>query len=298
LTVLSPPVLLVDGVVLPEGSSYKPASLIAWLSRPAPTNLQASFSVELLTAQTDDFYPMSGQFSFVPRQQRASVYLTSPDSVPEPDETARLYFTSTNLLIAQPSILVMIANDDFPQASVVAPSVIEGHAGSVNANVTLKLSAKAPFPVDVMFQTSLGTATPFIDHVPRQGWVHFDALEDTKVIPIPIMGDTIYEPNETLLINLVDARNAMLPTSPVALTILNDEPLPQPQVSISRINSTSLRLKFGTVFGATYEVQSRTNLTTDPWRTLSSSIPGNGATMSITLPQPSASPTYYRLIAR
>jgi len=56
--------------------------------------------------------------------------------------------------------------------------------------MTITLSAPAPFPVDVFFQTTTGTATALVDYIPRQGWVHFDPAEVSKTVPIPVIGDT------------------------------------------------------------------------------------------------------------
>jgi len=116
---------------------------------------------------------------------------------------------------------------NFPQVSVTNVTVIEGNSSITNAGVKVTLSASAPFPVDVRFQTSPGTATPGLDYISRQGWLHFKAGETVKTISVPVIGDTIYEPNETASLVLLEAVNAGFANSQGLWTIKTtiDHPL-------------------------------------------------------------------------
>ncbi|HYG33767.1 MAG TPA: Calx-beta domain-containing protein [Clostridia bacterium] len=267
------------------------------MSRPAPTNLTASFTVTPLSAQTTDFVTLSGDFQFAPGSTKAYTYIVADNYLPELDKTALLTFSSTNLLLARTNALLTIVNDDFPQVSVTNVTVVEGNAGFTNATFKVALSAKAPFPVDVQFQAFPGTAMPGSDYLAREGWLHFPPNVDSQILSVAVLGDPLYEPTETASLALLSATNALISSASALITIKNDD-LPQvPELKLASDESGLLRFEFASTPGATYQLQSRTNLTTDRWKNTSSTVSGNGATSSITLPKPDQTSLFYRLIA-
>ncbi len=183
MRVLAPPVFLLDDSALPEGY-YEYTVLEAWLSRPAPSDLNVGFAIEPLTAQANDFDALTGTFQFYAGQQKAGVLVIAGDLVPEPDETALLTITTTNVPAARSSVLITILNDDLPQ------------------------------------------------------------------------------------------------------------------IGAARIEAAGLVIEFSTVPGVSYSLQTRTNLTSDPWTDTSMPVVGDGRRGSFTLPVTRTGNRYYRLIAR
>lgn len=291
------PVFFFDDSGILEGSAMRPGRLTGWLSRPPLINVSASFTITPLTAQSNDFSALAGVFQFAPGQTCATCSVIVADSTPEPDESALLAFSSTNLVLAQPTALLTIVNDDFPQVSVANVTLADGASGYTNANFQVSLSAAAPFPVDVAFQVVPGSAIPGTDYLPRQGWLHFAPGETLKTVPVPVVGDRGYKPNKTAYFNLQQAVGATFGSAQGLLTILNDDLPAAPQITINLVPG-GLSIDFNSVLGATYQLQNRTNFTTDPWHTLSGSLQGTGGPIGFALPAPSQRTVFYRVAGR
>ena len=296
-TVSPAPVFMFDDAAILEGSVSRPGLLVGSLSRPPLTNVSVAFTITPLTAQTTDFSSLSGTFTFSAGQTRATCAVVAANAIPEPDKTALLAFSSTNLLLARPTALLTILNDDFPQVTVGNASLLEGNSGYANANITVNLSVAAPFPVEVEFAMTPGSATPASDYLARQGWLHFDPTETVKTISVPVAGDREYEPNETAYLVLQQAIHADFGSAQGQLTIINDELPPPPELHIGPVPG-GLMIHFDSLLGATYQLQSRTNCTTDPWHTLAGSLQGTGAQLGFTLSPPAQRSAFYRVTAR
>ena len=201
---------------------------------------------------------------------------------------------SSNLTLARTSAVVTILNDDWPQVTVTNVTVNEGNSGRTNAAFRVTLSAKPPFPVEVLFRTVPLTASAQSDFISREGWIHFEPNEDVKTIAVPVLGDTAYELNETAAFVLLDKANAEFLTGQAVLTIRNDDLPPVPTLAIARQPDGALRFDFDTVLGATYQLQSTTNLTV-MWQLLPATVTGSGMPAALMLSSPSEHETYYRL---
>ncbi|MBM4096807.1 MAG: hypothetical protein FJ261_08540 [Planctomycetes bacterium] len=126
---------------------------------------------------------------------------------------------------------VVIASDDLPalpSVSMAAASVAEGNTGAVRMFFTLTLSARSTVPVKVRWATENGTATAGVDYVASSGEVTFAAGETSKTIPVYVLGDSVFEPNETLLVRLSNPRGGVIGTATATGTIINDDAAPTP----------------------------------------------------------------------
>jgi hypothetical protein len=298
ITVPPPPVFLFDDVSVGEGSSSRPGQLVGTLSRPAPADLSVGFTITPLTADASDFSALTGAFQFQTGQSTAKTYAIHGDSDPELNETAMITFSSDRVTFAAASAVITIVNDDWPLVVVTNAAVNEGNFGFTNAVFRVTLSSKAPFPVDVRFGTHPGTAAAEADFLSREGWLRFAANEDVKLVAVPVRGDTDYEPNETASFALLNAVNAGFGVASAPLTIRNDDLPPPPQLDVVRLESGDLRIGFPTIPSATYQLESRTNLTTAAWTTLPSSIIGDGRPSTFVLGFPSGGEAYFRILAR
>jgi hypothetical protein len=297
VNVMAPPIFLFDDTVVLDGAAYQEAVLTGRLSRPSIKDIRVSWSITLLTAQAKDFSETSGVFLFPAGQTTAICTPIASHYLPALDKTALLTFTSSDVFLARSNALLTILNDDFPQVSVTNVTVVEGNSSITNAGVKVTLSASAPFPVDVRFQTSPGTATPGLDYISRQGWLHFNSGETVKTISVPVIGDTIYEPNETASLVLLEAVNAGFANSQGLLTIKNDD-RPSPSVLSVEANTGGLQIRFQSEPGAIYQVQSRTNLTTDGWHTMPGTLRGDGSQMAFPLSEPMGDSVFFRVTAK
>src|SRR6185295_16467413 len=108
------------------------------------------------------------------------------------------------------------------------PTVIEGDSGTV----TLVYTVTASFPVpagglSVHYATADGTATAGSgDYVPTSGTLNFAQGDTTATISVTVNGDTLFERNETLLVNLSNPVNALISDGQGVGTIGNDDPVP------------------------------------------------------------------------
>ena len=297
VNVMAPPIFLFDDIAVLDGAAYQDADLTGRLSRPATKDIRVSWSITLLTAQAKDFSETSGVFLFPAGRTTAICTPIASHYLPAPDKTALLTFTSSDVFLARSNALLTILNDDFPQVSVTNVTVVEGNSSITNAGFKVTLSASAPFPVDVRFQMAPGTATPGLDYISRQGWLHFNSGETVKTISVPVIGDTIYEPNETASFVLLEAVNAGFASSQGLLTIKNDD-RPSPSVLSLDANTGGLQIRFQSEPGAIYQMQSRTNLTTDGWHTMPGTLQGDGSQMAFPLSEPMRDSVFFRVTAK
>jgi hypothetical protein len=103
-------------------------------------------------------------------------------------------------------------------------SLIEGNSGSQNALVTVRLSAPSSQTVTVNYSTGGGTASAGSDYQAVSGKLSFSPGETSKSILVPVFGDRLGEPNETVFVNLHAAKNATIADGRGVVSIVDDEP--------------------------------------------------------------------------
>jgi choice-of-anchor C domain-containing protein len=112
-----------------------------------------------------------------------------------------------------------------PRLSINSLSVFEKNNRN-NVALTVTLTGPTSQRVSVNFATANGSATEGRDYVRTTGNVAFNpsnAARQTKTIQIPILGDSLFESNETFRVNLANAVNATLGTSGGTVTLKNDD---------------------------------------------------------------------------
>ena len=102
-------------------------------------------------------------------------------------------------------------------------AVNEGNAGVTSAVLTLTLSTTSTSSVTVNYATAPGTATAGTDYTTASGTATFAAGTTTTTITVPVLGDTVVEPTETVLVNLTAPVNATIADAQGVVTITNDD---------------------------------------------------------------------------
>ena len=110
-----------------------------------------------------------------------------------------------------------------PSVSINSVTLAEGNSGSKNATFTVTLSAASSQTVSVPFSTANGTATAGSDYTATTGTVTFAPGTVSQSINVPVLGDTVAEPDETFSVNLGTPTNAVLGNATGTGTILNDD---------------------------------------------------------------------------
>jgi len=122
-----------------------------------------------------------------------------------------------------------------PAISISDVSVTEGNTGTTNATFTVTLSAASSQAATVVFATADGTATAGSDYVSTSGVLTFAPGVTTQTIAVPVVGDTLFEADESFVVNLSGPSYATIADSQGVGTILNDDTAPA-----LRINDVSV----------------------------------------------------------
>src|SRR5262249_36780314 len=109
---------------------------------------------------------------------------------------------------------------------VADASVNEGNNGTTALTFTLSLSQSLSSAVTVSYATADGTAVAGSDYQGASGTVTFNAGVTTQTVTVLVNADTLYEPNETLTLNLSNPSGAALGRSQATGTVVNDDPVP------------------------------------------------------------------------
>ena len=118
-----------------------------------------------------------------------------------------------------------------PSLSINDVSLLEGNSGTTNAAFTVSLSAPAAQTVAVNYATSNQTALAGRDYVAASGTLAFAPGVTSRTILVPVIGNTLNEPDKTFLVTLSNPSNAGLARSQATGRILNDDPLPNLSVN-------------------------------------------------------------------
>jgi hypothetical protein len=110
-----------------------------------------------------------------------------------------------------------------PALSIDDVTVTEGNAGSATALFTVTRSGPADTEVTVSYATANGSATAGIDYAATSGSLTFAVGQTTQTIPVTVHGDTVYEGDETFLVNLSGASGAVIADGQGVGTIRNDD---------------------------------------------------------------------------
>ena len=139
------------------------------------------------------------------------------------------------------AVLTIVDDDGLPEVSFSAGtySATEGDSGSTNVTITATLSAVSGQPVSVNYGTSAGSAAAGSDYTDTSGTLNFPAGNTEDSFTVLIIGDEVYEGDETVDLTLSGPVSATLgaPSSAI-LTIVDDDGLPEVSFSASSYNIT------------------------------------------------------------
>lgn len=100
----------------------------------------------------------------------------------------------------------------------------EGNSGYGNMNFTITLSNSAD--TNVSYAASNGTALAGSDYNATSGTLSFTSGgPTTQIVSVPIVGDTVFEPNETFTLTLSNPIGATISDANATGTIVNDDVL-------------------------------------------------------------------------
>lgn len=214
-----------------EGNSgQQPLDFEVTISEDAEQTVSVDYSTVSGSATAgDDFVSTQGTLTFNPGDARTKI-ISVPilgDTLDEADEQFTVVLSNPNgVEITDDTATGVIINDDTPGAlSVSDETIVEGNDGIQTVTVTFSLSSASGDSQAFTYVTVPETATPQQDFVPAGGQLVFEPGETRKTVDIQIIGDTLFEDDETFFVRITGIAGAIFGT----ITIENDDaPNPTP----------------------------------------------------------------------
>jgi hypothetical protein len=195
------------------------------------------------TAADNDYIPAQGSFT-IPSGQTESTPVTVQivgDRKVEADETFTIVADNVQNAQTPPPNVITLLNDDAAVLTVSSARAPEGNAGTTALVFDVGITPAAGTSVQATYITVPGTATPGVDYTPAEGTITFASGQDRQTVSVPIIGDTAFEPDETLSI-LVTPVGSQVPVSAIG-TIVNDDS--RPAAAITVISGSGQAGRFG-----------------------------------------------------
>lgn len=230
----------------PEGNAGTRTVTLELVASPPPGNFPITGDYRTVdgtaTAADNDYVPTEGQFVIDIGQSSTTIEVQIVGDVRvETDETFTLEFS--NIQGADPSsfenYLFTILNDDIAAVTVGSATVVEGNAGFTALVFPVTLTAPATAPVLANYNSSDGTALAGQDYQPAAGTITFTAGQTQQTITVNVLGDTAFEPDETLTLTVTPRGGAAVAATG---TIVNDDLPPPARLAIISGNGQRGRL--------------------------------------------------------
>jgi ribosomal protein L35AE/L33A len=243
----TPPNLNVNDVVVIEGNSGTvnavfTVSLLGASSQSITVNFATSDGT---ATDPSDYVTASGVLVFASGETSKTIFVKlNGDTLNELDETFFVNLNNAvNATIKKPQGVGTIRNDDTPPGlSISNATVTEGNNGTVEAVFSVNLSGASSRTITVDFAMADATATAPRDYVVTTGRLTFAPKETGQSIVVRVNGDNLNEPDETFLVNLSNAINAVIGQNHGTGTILNDDVNAAPTVNITQPTRSLFRI--------------------------------------------------------
>jgi uncharacterized repeat protein (TIGR01451 family) len=235
--------LTIDDVSVLEGNSgTTPAVFNVHLQ---PANATVTATVDYVASGNSatagsDFVATSGTLTFHAGETLKTITVqVLGDTINEGNELFVVQLSNpVNASIDRDLAFGTIIDDDqggppVPVVTIPSISVTEGDSGTKNATFTAQLSFASVAVSRMRWQTQDGTATAGSDYTASSGEVVFQPGETSKSFTVPIIGDTLFEPDETFTIIITGTDNATAGQS-ATCRIVNDDAQPIPRHRAAR----------------------------------------------------------------
>jgi subtilisin-like proprotein convertase family protein len=202
------------------------------LSNPSDQTVTVDYATTDGTATTadSDYDAAASTVSFDPGQTAETVDVTvNGDLTHESDEsfTVDLSSPSNGNVLAGSGTGTILDDDASPTISVVNASVTEGNVGDTTLSFDVTLSVASAGTVTVDYTTTDGSATVANgDYDAASDTLTFDPGQTTETVDVTVHGDTTYETDEGLTLDLSSANGATIADDSGTGTITNDDAAP------------------------------------------------------------------------
>jgi RHS repeat-associated protein len=227
-----------DAAETKTGETANPGQFTLTRTGDLTQTLTVNYTLSGTANNSTDYQTLPGTVTFTAGKDTATIDLNViDDNIFEGTETVTLSLTANPAYIipAAPSPSINIAdNDTKATVSISDVSIKEGDSGTTNATFTVSLSNPSTQTITVDYATADGTATAGSDYTKvNRTTLTFAPGETSKTVNITVNGDLEFEADETFKLNLSDAVNATITTTSATGTIVNDDPIPLPVISLA-----------------------------------------------------------------
>ncbi len=227
-----PTLSIANATPVAEGDSgTTTTTLTATLSSASALPVTADWATKdgTATVADADYVAGNGTLNFASGETSKSVTVTlNGDTTYERKEGFSVVLSNVSgASLGTSAATAAISNDDpKPGVSIGDASVLEGDGGTTELTFTLTLVGATALPAVVRYVTSGGTATADGDYTAVAGTLTFAVGDTSKTVTVAVNGDTAYEPNETLFVDLTAVSDVQLLDGHAVGTIENDDPRP------------------------------------------------------------------------
>ena len=227
----APPSISVNDVTVVEGSSGAPLrsftlTLSAASGKPIAVNVT---STPVTATQVTDYSAINIIANIPAGATSQSIsFLVAGDTVFEDDETFTVTLSNpSNVTIDHGTATITIQNDDpLPSISINDVAIDEGNSGPRTFHFFVRLSNASSKPVSVQISTADDTAKAGSDYFAISGTLTIAPGSTTGIFPVPVITDTVVEPDETFFVNLTNPVGGTIADSQAVGTIVNDDLAP------------------------------------------------------------------------
>lgn len=231
-------VLTIDDINFTEGTGPTTnATFTVTLSPVSGRTVTANYTTADGTGkQPGDYNARSGTVTFLPGQttQKLTIGVIG-DAVDEDDEFFKINLSgAVSANIGDSQGVCTIVDNDTSLVSINDVTTIENDSGPKNMKFTVRLSTYNSRNVTVDYVTADNTATAGSDYVATAGTVIFNPGQTIKTFIVQTTGDLLDENNESYLVNLSNATNAVISDQQGVGTIKDNDLAPS--LSIANIS--------------------------------------------------------------
>jgi len=218
-----------DVIVDPEGDSgTTPAVFAVSLSWPVCWWVAVEYETADGSAIAGaDYQAASGTVVFRPGETTELVLVdVIGDTLVEPDEYFFVNLSEpSNACIGDGQGEGTIVDDDEPPVLSIDDVTVdpEGDSGTTPAVFTVSLSQPSGEEVVVSYTTVGGTAIAGADYQSTSGTLTFAPGEVSQPVTVPVIGDTLIEPDEYFYVDLSNSSNACIGDGQGKGTIVDDD---------------------------------------------------------------------------
>lgn len=245
-------VTVVAGPSVAEGNTGTGTSALPFevqLSAVSGLDVSVGYSTTAGTAAAGSDYQSDSGSLTIPAGDTTAIVNVNVigDVIDEDDETVILTLSNpVNATLVAASSTGTINDDDAePSLSIAPASITEPDGGITNLTFSVSLDAASARIISVDYSSSDGSAVAGNDYTAASGTLTFVPGDTSESVTVSVIGDTLFEGDETLTVTLSNPQNSQIATAAALGTIVENDT--QPTLSLTDAGATEGDVSGGSV---------------------------------------------------